>query len=334
MQKGYKRKEKGMAVLKFFIGLIVVAILVGVILFFLLKVDYSDKVADPEATMRAYVETTVAPNAQPVAAVNDTIDIVDISSLQAEDDLSSLVEATEAPVVTAAPTPTATATPTPAPTPISTPTPTPVPTPEPTPIPASMFSAGKVGGFSVPPVSGDVEGEITKLYVSSANNNAVVQIDSYAYINQELFDASKMYAFMIVTQKASGKQIAYQSQKISGVSGDPHLGAICLNPADADFETVLDVSKYPDGEYGLGVVIYYQMDNQKAYAYYEFPQTISISGGAAALSGADVGDASAFLPADDEGLSLDEGAEEDYGEEDFGDEDFGDEAFSAESFVG
>lgn len=334
MQKGYKRKEKGMAVLKFFIGLIVVAILVGVILFFLLKVDYSDKVADPEATMRAYVEMTAAPNAQPVSAANNTLDIVDVSNVQTASDLSTPVEATAAPTPTATPTPAPTPTATPAPTPISTPTPTPVPTPEPTPIAQSMFSAGKVGGFSVPAVSSEVEGEITNLYVSPANNNAVVQINAYAYINQELFDASKMYAFMIVTQKASGKQIAYQSQKVSGVSGDPHLDAICLNPADADFETILDVSKYPDGEYGLGVVLYYLMENQKSYAYFEFPQTISISGGTAALSGADVGNASTFLPAEDDGFFADEGMEEDYGEEDYGEEDSLGDDFSAESFVG
>ena len=55
MQKGYKRNGKGMAVLHFFIGLIIVAILMCALYFFLGKVDYSDKLANPDATMRAYV---------------------------------------------------------------------------------------------------------------------------------------------------------------------------------------------------------------------------------------------------------------------------------------
>lgn len=61
MQKGYKRNGKGMAVLHFFIGLIIVAILMCALYFFLGKVDYSDKLANPDATMRAYVEMTAAP---------------------------------------------------------------------------------------------------------------------------------------------------------------------------------------------------------------------------------------------------------------------------------
>ena len=48
MQKGYKRNRKGMAVLHFFIGLIIVVILVCALYFFLGKVDYSDKLANPD----------------------------------------------------------------------------------------------------------------------------------------------------------------------------------------------------------------------------------------------------------------------------------------------
>ena len=175
-------------------------------------------------------------------------------------------------------------------------TPTPEPTPEPTAIMPNLFSPSKSSGFTVPAVSDIAEAAITKVFVSPANENGVVQIDGYALINQEQFDGSKLQVFLIVTQKASGKQIAYQCSMVSGISGDTHLNAICLNPADTDFEGILDVSKYADGEYGLGAVLYYQMNGKKAFAYCEFPQSISLTGGKAALSGADIGDATPFLP--------------------------------------
>jgi hypothetical protein len=58
MQKGYKRSNKGMAVLRFFICLITILLLVFAGYFCLTKLDYSDKLANPDAEMRAYVEMT------------------------------------------------------------------------------------------------------------------------------------------------------------------------------------------------------------------------------------------------------------------------------------
>lgn len=359
MHKGYKRDEKGIAILKFFIGLIVVAIIIGIIYFFLQKVDYSDKIADPEATMRPYVEMTAEPEAPLSVSFTDEapddLDIVDLTGEAAYDESDEAfadelaedfagefddeADFAAEPEIIATQEPTPEPTFTPEPTPITTPTPTPIPTPEPTPIAANLFSAGKIGGFTVPAVSNEIEGEITKIYVSPANNNAVVQIDGYAYINQELFDASKMYVFMIVTQKSSGKQIAYQAKTVSGVSGDPHVGAICLNPASADFEAVLDVSKYPEGEYKLGVVLYYLMNDKKSYAYYEFPQTITMTAGAAAASGADIGGGDTFLPSEEEIAGEEEFAPEeafmaDTAEEEPYEEDADPQDFSQMNFVG
>ena len=55
LKQGRKREAKGLAVLYFIIGLIILLIILAVIYFALAKLDYSDKL-DPEATMRPYVE--------------------------------------------------------------------------------------------------------------------------------------------------------------------------------------------------------------------------------------------------------------------------------------
>lgn len=57
LKQGRKREAKGLAVLYFIIGLIILLIILAVIYFALAKLDYSDKL-DPEITMRPYVEQT------------------------------------------------------------------------------------------------------------------------------------------------------------------------------------------------------------------------------------------------------------------------------------
>ena len=137
MQKGYKRSGKGMAVLRFFIGLIVIAILVCVAYFFLAKVDYTDKLANPDASMRPYVEMTANPGAvshadepvieaapvvesKPVVESQPAVEATDIPA--ADENTADYVDVS----VTQAPT----ATPTSVPTPTPTAQPTAIPTPE------------------------------------------------------------------------------------------------------------------------------------------------------------------------------------------------------------
>ena len=54
-KQGRKREAKGLAVLYFIIGLIILLIILAVIYFALDKLDYSDNI-DPDVTMRPYVE--------------------------------------------------------------------------------------------------------------------------------------------------------------------------------------------------------------------------------------------------------------------------------------
>lgn len=278
MQKGYKRNGKAIAVLHFFIGLIVVAILVGVVYFFLQKMDYSDKLADPQATMRPYVEMTASPDPafEPAAGAG-------MSAGDPDSTGDALVDLTTTP--TPEPTPISTPTPTPEPTPIPTPTPeptpTPTPTPEPTKIPSKKLSRLRKSGFNVPSPSTNGVVDITNFYISEPNKDAYVQINGYGYIDDAAFDGSSAQIYLIVTQQSSGKQIAYTAAMTPGVSGVAHEDAQCKNAASTDFDVIMNVSKYPDGAYDLGIVIYYKQNGSTVYSYHEFDEILTVKDGKA-----------------------------------------------------
>lgn len=281
MQKGYKRNGKAIAVLHFFIGLIIVAIIVGVLYFFLQKMDYSDQLDDPQTAMRPYVEMTASPEPTPIDAAGAwmpeaTAGVLDLTT-------------TPTPEPTEAPTPTPTAEPTPIPTPTPEPTPTPSPTPEPTRIPSSKVSKLYRRGFNVPSPSTNGTIGLTDFYISEPNKNSYVELKGFGYIDEENFDGETAQIFLIVTQQESGKQIAYRAKMTPGISGVDHADAQCKNPGSTDFDVILNVAKYADGMYDLGIVIYYDLNGSKAYSYHEFAEKLSVTDGVASE-----GEASAF----------------------------------------
>lgn len=295
MQKGYKRDGKAIAVLHFFIGLIIVAILVGVVYFFLQKMDYSDKLADPQASVRPYVETTPTPEPTPLTGANALL-AEPYSTSDALVDLTATDTPEPTPEPTATPEPTPIPTPSPIPTPTPEPTPTPTPTPQPTKIPSNKLAKARTKGFNVPAPATNATVAISDLYISEPNKNSYVEIKGYGYIDDASFDGSDLQIYLIVTQQDSGKQIAYKANMRSGVSGVSHDGAQCKNAADTDFDVIFNVKKYPDGNYNLGVVLYYKLNGSKAYSYHVFPETISVSDGAASegLAGSAFSAPSAF----------------------------------------
>ena len=274
MQKGYKRTGKGIAVLHFFIGLIILAIVVFAIYFFVSMMDYSDRLT-PETSMRPYVEVTAAPEATETPAPVETVAATEEPAIV---DISGVTAVEETPVPTEKPTPAPTAIVTPAPTPIAT------ATPEPTKIPKGKLSEFTMEGFQVPAASDSATVGLTNVYASVADNNQIVQLQGYGYINDETFDGAGTKAFVIVTQRASGKQLAYKTNMAEGISGADHSDALCANAASTDFECYLDVKSYPDGEYELGVVLNYKLNGQKVYSYHEFGQSFTVKKGAATVA--------------------------------------------------
>lgn len=273
MQKGYKRDGKGLAVVRFFIGLIFLAIIVCVGYFFLSKVDYSDKIKDPNREVRSYVEITPDPKATAAQTGNTIVASTDFASPTLGNSALSIADPNEGTVVdlTATDVP-ETQKPTEVPTeaPTAVPTPTPEPTPEPTKIPKDAMSKYKTKGFTIPAVSTNAKTDITKFYVSSANNNAVVQLEGFGYINDMSFDGATAQLYPVVTRVSDGSQVVYQASMKPGLSGESHAGAVCANPGNTDFECFFDVSKYADGDYTIGVVIYYTQSERNAYSYHEF----------------------------------------------------------------
>ena len=268
-KKGRKREAKGLAVVYFIIGLIILLIILAVIYFALVELDYSDRIKDPDATMRAYVEMTASPEALEV--VEDEFSGDDFDS-ELDVDLTS---------ATPIPTPTPEPTPTPTPEPTPTPTPTPEPTPTPTPIPTTLLSPSKTKGFTVPSnATPNCVAGITDCYVSLADNSRYMYLAGYGYINDSSFDGSQAKSFLIVTQSKTGNKIAYQLTMKAGVSGDPHLGATGQNTTACDFEAYIDVGAgYTDDIYTMGLVIAYKPSakSKTTYAYYPFPSDLSFT---------------------------------------------------------
>ena len=256
LKRGRKREAKGLAVVYFIIGLIILLIILAVIWFALAKLDYSDKLG-PDASMRPYVEMTASPqDAEPTAEPND--DIVP--------DEVDLTEGTEAP--TAEPTEKPTEAPTPA------------PTAEPTPLPADKC-AKPMDKMPQLPDNASENGAIgiTQCYVSQPDDNKLMYVTGYGYVNQEAFDGAQARSWLIVTQVSTGQKIGYPLTLTQGVSGLPHSSAACHNASSSDFEIYLDVSSYPEGIYSLALVIGYVPEgaSKPSYAYYPFSGDISFT---------------------------------------------------------
>ncbi len=253
LKRGRKREAKGLAVLYFIIGLIILLIILAVIWFALAKLDYSDKL-NPDASMRPYVETTTLPEAEPTPEADTEPDEVD------------LTEATEAP--------------TPEPTEKPTEAPTPEPTPEPTAIPAEL-SAKPMTKMPNLPESPSENGAIgiTGCYVSQPNDNKLMHLTGYGYVNDAAFDGAQARSWLVVTQVSSNQRVAYPLTLTPGVSGLPHGAALCRNASASDFEIYMDVSAYQEGIYSLALVIGYipEGKNKPAYAYYPFSGDISFT---------------------------------------------------------
>lgn len=256
LKRGRKREAKGLAVVYFIIGLIILCIILAVIWFALAKLDYSDKLS-PDTSMRPYVEMTMSPEQAEATPETDGGFVPD------EVDLT---EATDAP--------------TPEPTEAPTEAPTPAPTPEPTALPADKCAKPMA---NIPPLPDNASENgaigITKCYVSQPDDNKLMHITGYGYVNQDTFDGAQARSWLIVTQVSTNQKMAYPLTLTQGVSGLPHSSAVCQNAASSDFEIYMDVSQYPEGIYSLALVIGYipESANKPVYAYYPFSGDISFT---------------------------------------------------------
>jgi len=264
MQKGYKREGRAMAVLRCFIGLFFLIVVV-LLAYFLLRLDYSDKL-EPGTSMRPYVEVTPSPepSTSPEATAVPAI-------------LNNALNATVAP--TNAPVATATAKPTTAPTSVPTAEPTaePTATPEPTAIPESAVAPLKFSGFEMPALSEKTaQLGVTHSYRSVADSYRYLHLKGYACIDEADYDGAAADIYLVIIRSTGHTALALPT-KVEGASGVT-LTSACANASASDFEVVIDVSKFPDDSYTLGMVFMYKdAEGKTRTEYCTFPTTQSFS---------------------------------------------------------
>lgn len=266
MQKGYKREGRGMAVLRCFIGLFVMIVVI-LLVYFMLRLDYSDKL-DPNASIRPYVEITPSPTPSATPEVTKA---------------PVVIQATEAPVITEAPLVTAVPTVEPTDTPTAEPTAEPTPevtaTPEPTAIPSSAVAQLKFSGYKLPSLSAkDAELGITHSFRSSADDNRYLHLQGYAYIDDSGYNGADAQLYLVIIRSTGHTALALPT-KSAGVSCMEHATAKCANASASDFDVVIDVSQFPDDSYTLGMVFVYTDTNTgtSCTEYVTFPSEMSFS---------------------------------------------------------
>ncbi len=252
MKNAFRSEGIGMAFLHFFIGILVLVLAVGLFDFLVLSRDYSDEIKDPEYSFRPYVvaQITPEPTAEPTAEPTE---------IPAEGE-----EVTLPPYATPTPTPEE-----------PTPPPTPSPTPGPTAIPASMvLPPAKRTNSQIPAISKDIRAGLTHCYVSPLDGYRVMEIDGYAYFDDENFDGAREDNDIWLVVTRGSENLAYIAYREAGVSGRTHAGA-GKNLEGNDFRAFIDVSNYADDVYSLGIVLKANNGKKDIYASYKFEKTLT-----------------------------------------------------------
>ena len=303
MARKQKRRRKKMsissAVIRFLIGLLLIAIVVFAGFYLLFEVDYSAQLMNSDGTYastRAYVlppdggAATIAPSIAPTATPTEqptaTPEPAETGATTAEEPTdvepiaveATAVEATAAddvPEATSIPEPTEPAiristlepTPSPIPTPgiTAAPTPTIVPTTEPVGarIPDSAISIYKEN-LRLPKVyeGGDAEVGLSRCYLSKLNYYQVMQVNGWGYIDDAEFDGHQCTTFALITNQQTGKSRVYLCTSLSGVSGRAHQPQYATEVSDSDFQVTIDTSEFESGEYEFQIILHYNVNEQ------------------------------------------------------------------------
>ena len=120
---------------------------------------------------------------------------------------------------------------------------------------------------------------ITGCYVSSPDDNQLMVVSGYGYVDVDGFDGAQAKSWLVVTQVASGQRVGYELPLVDGASGLPHSGAVCQNATASDYQITLNVSQYQEGIYSLALVIGYKLPDAKnaTFAYYPFGGDVSFT---------------------------------------------------------
>lgn len=286
MAKKRRRRRKmsvSSAIIRFLIGMLLIALVVFAGFYLLFEVDYSRHLLNSDGTYastRAYVlppdGSAITPNPNATA-----VPVQPSATAMAEP--TATPEPTEAPLIiittlepTATPEPTPTVEPEPTETPEPTPEPTPIPTPEPTPtprptpepygtrIPAAAFSDYR-DDLKVPqPYEGEgmVNVGLSRCYVSKLNLYQVMSVNGWGYIDSEEFNGLTCTTYALVTPAGQEKGRVYLCTNRDGVSRRIHQPELAVNVNASDFEVTIDASGFESGDYELKLILQYEVEGK------------------------------------------------------------------------
>lgn len=281
-RKRKHRKQKmsiTAAVIRFLIGLLLIAILVFAGFYLLFEVDYSSRLMNSDGTYastRAYVlppdstpsvsdgtEASAAPTAEataaPTAAATEIPTEAPTETPTAQPAiLISTLEPTPSPIPTASPTPT--------PGPTAIPTPTPVVTVEPVGarIPESEISTYRTR-VKLP---GAYDGEglnvgLSRCYLSKLNYYQVMQVNGWGYIDAEGFDGRQCATFALIRNVDTGDYRVYLCTNLEGCSGRTHNAQYAQDVSNCDFQVTIDTSDFASGDYEFQIILYFEVNGRK-----------------------------------------------------------------------
>lgn len=288
---GIRRHNTGRAIVRFLVGLLVIAVLVLVLYEFVLNGDFSGLIAkSPQKTPS--VMQTIQPdetNRPEIIRGSEKPVSTEETDVPVSDPTDAPTDVVE-PVVTAEPTPEPTLEPTAEP--------TPEPTPAVTPIPETEFSKlitefGKAGTsinktkFKV--IEGEVVNGLTEFAVSAPNDYKVITMTGYGYSDNKRFDGANCDIYIIILD-AKGATRFYEPKMVSGITGMVHEGK-GKNLSMCEFIATIDVSDLPDGNYQLGVGVQYKPGStwyRFAWTFGEAYDFTTVGGVVTAVGGVEV----------------------------------------------
>lgn len=297
-RKNLRKMSVSSAVIRFLIGMLLIACIVCAGFYLLFEVDYSRHLLNSDGTYastRAYVlpadGSTLTPENSATPTAGPTIDSTDVPEPTATAEPTAEPTATPEPLViistlepTAGPTaeptaePTATPEPTEKPTPRPTATPAATPEPDGTRIPETAFSDYKTG-LKLPKTI--IEGAnvgISRCYISKLNYYQVMQINGWGFIDAPEFNGSTCITYALVTATDQEKGRVYLCENRDGVSRRIHAGEYASNVNAADFSVTIDTSDYESGEYELKLILQYSVDDkyQTVLCPFSTPHTFTV----------------------------------------------------------
>lgn len=250
----FVRKHLGRSIVKFVIGVLILAILAGVAIYMLTSFDYSH-LLPADADTRPYTGTHAAPASPTPTALAQFPTVVTTPA-------PTIPVATKAPAPTATPVPTATIKP--APTLAEA-------------IPASQHKLSgetRYGNIGISQISHD---------------GTIVTIEGWGYADVYGFDGRNSKAYLVVQNLNGGSDsyIVYETNKEKGITGMTNTSENAFNLDEAEFSVCFDVANvttvngepmaFPNGKYAFGLSLIFDYDGSDKKVLYKFDTEYNIT---------------------------------------------------------